>query len=565
MDHIKPLKIVLCWHMHQPEYQDRIGSEFQLPWVYLHAIKDYADMAAHLEAIPEAKAVINFSPILLEQLNEYERQIDGCLRGTDPIRDPLLAILDSPVFPSDNDHRIAIVKSCLRSNKKHQIGHYPAYQRLAQIAELVMQDSSYISYLSNQYLADLVCWYHLSWLGATIRRGDKRIQELIEQGSGYTLHQRRVLLLIIGEIIKNLRSRYIHLAERGQIELSMSPYTHPMIPLLLDFKVAKEAMPDVHLPVLESYPGGRDRAIWHMQKGLESIERYFGIRPSGCWPSEGGISAETVKLIEDAGFKWVATGENVLRNSIIKSPSLNDHHPVHHAFTHKDSEIRLFARSDKLSDLIGFTYADWHADDAVADLINHLTAIAESTQNTNDAVVSIILDGENPWEYYPDNGFYFLSALYQALADNPKFEMTTYKDLLMSQPVRLENIVAGSWVFGTFSTWIGNEDKNRAWDILGDVKRVYDDVVTNTEIDDALKERIDMQLAICEGSDWFWWFGDYNPADTVSDFERLFRIQIVNLYHLLGQEPPQYLTQTLSHGTGSPRLGGVIRPGIQQN
>jgi alpha-amylase/alpha-mannosidase (GH57 family) len=565
MEHIKPLKVVLCWHMHQPQYLDLISNEFQLPWVYLHAIKDYVDMAAHLESIPQAKAVINFSPVLLEQLDEYERQISGCLKGTDPIRDMLLATLDSPVFPADNEHRAAIIKACLRSNKKHQIGRFPPYQKLVSMAEPLSHDLSYISYLSNQYLTDLVCWYHLAWLGATVQRSDKRVQALMEQGSGFTLHQRRVLLQIIGELIAQLRYRYAALAERGQIELSMSPYTHPMIPLLLDFRTAREALPDLRLPILDAYPGGRDRAVSQLQQGLEIFAQYFGIRPVGCWPSEGGVSNAALTLIGAAGFQWVATGENVLRNSITNNPTLNHDPSIHHAFIHPRSGLHLFARSDSLSDLIGFTYAEWHADDAVADLIKRLTIIADSAAAADDPVVSIILDGENAWEYYPENGYYFLSALYTRLVENPRFELSTYRDLLPARALELNDIKAGSWVFGTFSTWIGNEDKNRAWDILGDTKRVYDDVMAATDIDEHLKAKIDSQLAICEGSDWFWWFGDYNPAETVSDFERLFRLHIANLYYLLGQEPPQYLSQILSHGSGAPKLGGVIRPGTPEN
>lgn len=565
MGQSKPLNVVFCWHMHQPQYLDLIGNEFQLPWVYLHAIKDYVDMAAHLEAIPEARVVINFSPVLLEQLDEYERQISDCLKGTGPIRDALLATLDSPVFPADNEHRAALIRACLRANKQQQIARFPPYQKLVSMAEPLSHDLSYISYLSNQYLTDLVCWYHLSWLGATVQRGDKRVQALIEQGSGFTLHQRRMLLQIIGELIAQLRSRYSTLAERGQIELSMSPYTHPMIPLLLDFRTAREAIPDLHLPILDAYPGGRDRSVWQLQAGLEVFEKYFGVRPVGCWPSEGGVSNAALALIGAAGFQWVATGENVLRNSISNTSTPDHDQSINHAFTHPGSGIRLFARSDSLSDLIGFTYAEWHADDAVADLINRLTIIADAAASAHDPVVSIILDGENPWEYYPENGYYFLSALYTRLAENPRFKLSTYRELKTARAVELDNVVAGSWVFGTFSTWIGNEDKNRAWDILGDVKRVYDEVMTNTEIDEALKAKIDYQLAICEGSDWFWWFGDYNPADTVSDFERLFRLHITNLYYLLGQEPPQYLTEKLSFGTGTPRMGGVIRPGTQEN
>lgn len=548
--------------MHQPDYRDHIHGEFHLPWVYLHAIKDYVDMAEHLEAVPEAKAVINFSPILLEQLEAYEHQIEDRLKGTGPISDPLLATLDTPVFPADNEHRLALIKTCLHANQKNQIERFSAYQRLATIADLVIHDLNSSAYISNQYLADLVTWYHLAWLGETVRRKDDRVKQLIEQGGGYTLHQRRVLLQVIGELLSSLRERYKRLAERGQVELSMSPHAHPITPLLLNFEDAKDAQEDVHLPILDAYPGGQERADWHMQHGLEVFEKYFGLRPTGCWPSEGGISSASLKVFEDAGFRWAATGESVLRNSITASSTQNDETvSIYAAFSEQGSELRLFARDDTLSDLIGFTYGDWHADDAVADMVHRLENIAEAHHDEDNTVVSIILDGENAWDYYPENGYYFLSALYRRLTEHPQIQLTTYQELLDDQPKELDKIVAGSWVFGTFSTWIGDEDKNRAWDILGDAKRVYDEVCANTELDPKQRARIDAQLAVCEGSDWFWWFGDYNPAETVSDFEHLFRIHISNLYQMLGQEPPQYLSQTLAHGSGSPKLGGVIRPG----
>lgn len=548
--------------MHQPDYRDHIHGEFHLPWVYLHAIKDYVDMAEHLEAVPEAKAVINFSPILLEQLEAYEHQIEDRLKGTGPISDPLLATLDTPVFPADNEHRLALIKTCLHANQKNQIERFSAYQRLATIADLVIHDLNSSAYISNQYLADLVTWYHLAWLGETVRRKDERVKQLIEQGGGYTLHQRRVLLQVIGELLSSLRERYKRLAERGQVELSMSPHAHPITPLLLNFEDAKDAQEDVHLPILDAYPGGQERADWHMQHGLEVFEKYFGLRPTGCWPSEGGISSASLKVFEDAGFRWAATGESVLRNSITASSTQNDETvSIYAAFSEQGSELRLFARDDTLSDLIGFTYGDWHADDAVADMVHRLENIAEAHHDEDNTVVSIILDGENAWDYYPENGYYFLSALYRRLTEHPQIQLTTYQELLDDQPKELDKIVAGSWVFGTFSTWIGDEDKNRAWDILGDAKRVYDEVCANTELDPKQRARIDAQLAVCEGSDWFWWFGDYNPAETVSDFEHLFRIHISNLYQMLGQEPPQYLSQTLAHGSGSPKLGGVIRPG----
>jgi alpha-amylase/alpha-mannosidase (GH57 family) len=301
-----------------------------------------------------------------------------------------------------------------------------------------------------------------------------------------------------------------------------------------------------------------------MKKGLEVFEMFFGERPVGCWPSEGGISDDTAKLIESHGFQWIATGENVIRNSINNSASLPDDMTVFHAFKQGGTDIQLYGRDDTLSDLIGFTYADWHADDAVGDLVNRLEDIAEHYDNKSNMVVSIIMDGENAWEYYPENGYHFLSTLYERIASSKKLELHTYKELSEIKPVQIETITSGSWVYGTFSTWIGDEDKNRGWDILGDVKMIYDQVIAKTDISPEARDRLDIQLAICEGSDWFWWFGDYNPASTVSDFEHLYRIQITNLYHLLGHEPPQYLSQTLSHGSGNPDLGGVIRPGTRE-
>ena len=554
-----PLKVVFCWHMHQPDYRDHISNEFQQPWVYLHGIKDYIDMAAHLEAVPAARAVVNFSPILLDQLLEYEFQLKGYLQDDQPIRDPLLASLDNPVFPSDNEHRVSIVKACLRSNQIRVINRFEPYKRLVELANLIIKDYSYSSYLSNQFLADLVTWYHLAWLGETVRRTDDRIKKLIEQGAGFTLHQRRLLLQIISELISGIKSRYSELANRGQVELAMSPYAHPMVPLLLHFSDARPAIRDITLPALENYPGGEERSNWHLYRGIETFEKYFGHRPSGCWPSEGGLSSAAMQVIAGAGFRWIATGENVLRNSINSSTPATPVDSIFRSFVLKGTDIKLFARDDTLSDLIGFTYADWHADDAVADLIKRLEVIAENHKDDNHCVVSIIMDGENAWEYFPENGYYFISALYQRLSEHPDLKLTTYSELQEDPSVELQTIIPGSWVFGTFSTWIGDEDKNRAWDILGDVKRVYDKNRDRFEGRHLLE--IDRQLAVCEGSDWFWWFGDYNPASTVSDFDRLYRTHVANLYHMLGVEPPQYLSQTISHGSGAPALGGVIRPG----
>ncbi len=568
------LKVVLCWHMHQPHYQDFISGEYQLPWTYLHAIKDYVDMAAHIEAVPAARAVVNFAPILLEQIDDYTRQVQGFLQDSGAIRDPLLAALVQPALPVDADQRMVLVKACLRVNEKRLIDRFKPYRQLADMAAWFTARPEALAYLNDQYLADILVWYHLAWMGEIVRRQDARIKALIEKGAGYTLHERRQLLEVIGELLAGVIGRYKALSRRGQVELSVTPYAHPIVPLLLDIKSAHEAMPDAPLPKLARYPGGEDRARWHIREGIEVFERYFGEKPKGCWPSEGSVSTATLKLLGEYGFRWAASGGSVLGNSLARAKSaptnssaskqtqLSEclHHP-YHVEKGKD-KIACFFRDDGLSDLIGFTYTEWHADDAVANLIHHLENIAVTCAG-QDGVVSIILDGENAWEYYPENGYYFLSALYRGLSGHPRIELTTFSECLDAKvPVRnLPHLVAGSWVYGTFSTWIGSADKNRGWDMLGDAKKAFDKAVVSGHLVGDHLAAAERQLALCEGSDWFWWFGDYNPAATVTDFERLFRLHLGNLYQMMNVEPPEYLSQTFTHGGGAPQLGGVMRPG----
>ncbi len=557
------LRVVICWHMHQPQYANRMQGNYQLPWTYLHAIKDYVDMAAHLEAVPLAKAVVNFAPILLEQIDDYAQQIQRFFQTGQEITDPLLCALGSAVLPADVDRRLALVSDCLRANRQQVIKRFSNYHRLTDMAEWFFEHRDSSIYISDQFLVDILIWYHLAWLGETVRRTDSRVKGLMKKGGGYTFRDRHLLLEIIGELMNGIIERYRRLAERGQIELSVTPYAHPIVPLLLDFKSAREAMPDIVLPALNQYPGGEARVQWQINHGLETFERYFGFRPAGCWPSEGSISDAAIRVFDAAGFQWVATGENVLRHSL-RHHTIDDPDEVHRAYCLKDSSMACFFRDDGLSDLIGFTYSTWHADDAVNNLLSNLLNIAKATVHRREhAVVSIILDGENAWEHYPENGYYFLSGLYQKLSQHPDIELTTFSKCLQAGiPTRpLSHFVAGSWVYGSFSTWIGDADKNRAWDMLGDAKRCFDHAMQAAGMNTEQRDAAEKQLAICEGSDWFWWFGDYNPADAVSDFDRLYRMQLVNLYQILGEPPPEYLSHAFAHGSGMPQLGGVMRRG----
>ena len=556
------LKVVFCWHMHQPYYKGPELSDYYLPWVYLHGIKDYADMAAHLEDHPDAKAVVNFAPVLLEQIDDYAGQISAWLEQGKLIRDPLLAALAGPGLPVDIDSRKALISACLRANEHHLIHRFTHFSDLAGLARQVLEQESMASYLNDQFLVDLLVWYHLAWVGECGRKNDIRVGSLQTKGDGFNGDDRRRLVEMIGEVLNRLTPRYAHLAERGQVELSVTPYAHPIVPLLLDIDSAREAMPDIEMPEIQHYPGGDTRAHWHVRKGVEVFEKHFGFRPKGCWPSEGAVSEPTLKLLEEEGFSWAATGQQVLNNSLMASYGHLPENWVHTPYRVHEGRLSVFFRDDGLSDLIGFTYGDWHSDDAVGDLISHLENIADACEDNPDAVVSIIMDGENAWEYYPHNASYFLSAMYERLSEHPRLHLTTFSDAKREQQnlaPTLSHLVAGSWVYGTFSTWIGDRDKNRAWDMLGEAKVTYDRVVADKHFSEDLMEELERQLAICEGSDWFWWFGDYNPGETVSDFEQLFRRQLSHLYELLGEPIPDYLSKVFAVGTGDPSQGGAMR------
>lgn len=574
MDSDSSARVVLCWHMHQPVYQDNQTGEFLAPWVYLHAIKDYSDMAAHLEAHPNAKAVVNFAPVLLVQIDEYLKQIERWRQSGTPFTDPLLAALveDDLGEPGSSEH-LRLVKMCLRANTDRIINRFEPFSQLAELANDYCDRPHARGYFSDQFLVDLIVWYHLGWMGEVVRRDDEVVQNLMAKGQYFNAEDRIALLAVIGDIMAEICPRYRALAERKQIELAVSPYAHPMLPLLISLESAREAQPDVDLPNAPVYPGGRDRAKWHLRRARQIFQDVFGIEPKGCWSSEGGLSQPVLDLLQEEGFEWTAGGDSVLYNSLAENgqtpstvtTSSADNGTRPHAAAHfGDNTLSVFFRDDGLSDLIGFNYSDWHAEDAVNNLIHHLENIAESEQSSSPCVISIILDGENAWEYYPENGIHFLDELYRRLEAHSDLKLTTFSEAVAAskgRAVHLPKIVAGSWIYGTFSTWIGDPDKNRAWDLLCEAKKHYDSALAEGTLTPDQVTKAEYQLALCEGSDWFWWFGDYNPPETVHEFEHLYRRHLENLYALLGKPAPAHLYDRISQGGGTPERGGAMRHG----
>ena len=307
------LDIVFLWHMHQPDYRAPEDGDYAMPWVYLHALKDYSDMASHLERHPKVRGVVNFVPVLLEQIEDYVQQL-----ASGRLRDPLLRLLAHPAPEAmSREERQFAVEACFRSNTKMMIEPFPPYKRLLDLYHLVEgHGQGVIDYLSGHYFSDLVTWYHLAWSGETVRRQNPLIAELMGRGDKFTMEERNALLGVIRSTLADLIPRYRALADRGQIELSTTPYSHPLAPLLLDFRCARDAMPEAPLPQAPAYPGGRDRVDTHLARAIASHRERFGTAPTGVWPAEGAVSTTLMQRLSAHGCRWAATGEAVLANSL---------------------------------------------------------------------------------------------------------------------------------------------------------------------------------------------------------------------------------------------------------
>ncbi|MBI3938033.1 MAG: glycoside hydrolase [Betaproteobacteria bacterium] len=556
------LDLILMWHMHQPDYRDHARGEFALPWVYLHAVKDYVDMVAHLERHPRVRAAVNFVPALLDQIEDYAQQF-----RTGEWRDPLLRLLACRDMAGlDAASRKLILASCFRSNHLRMVAPFPHYKRLHDLyTVLEEQGEAALGYLSGAYLSDLITWYHLAWTGETERRRQPLLAQLMAKGEGFTDGDRQRLLALLGELIEGIAPRYAALARAGRIELSTTPATHPLAPLLIDFAVAREAQPDAGLPQSPCYSGGRARVAAQLVQALASHAARFGMPAAGVWPAEGALSSTLLHILSEHPVAWTASSESVLANSLRReggAQGAREHFLYRPYRVAAAPGVAVFFRDERLSDLIAFEYSKWHGRDAAHHFIAQLEAIRAGAPPGETPLVTVIVDGENAWEYYPYNAYYFFEDLYGALESHPVIRTTTPAVYLSENPERageLGSLVAGSWVYGTFSTWIGDADKNRAWDLLCAAKQSYDLVVPSGRLSERERASAEAQLAVCESSDWFWWFGNYNPPHTVATFDRLYRLNLTNLYAVLELAPPAQLLEPVSRGGGSPEAGGTMR------
>jgi alpha-amylase/alpha-mannosidase (GH57 family) len=538
--------VTLLWHMHQPDYRDPSrGGVFRQPWVYLHALKDYTDMATHLERHPRVRATFNFSGVLLDQLRDYENQCQ-----TRNWRDPLImALAQTTNQPFSSEQRAYLADQCLRLKRETMVRPYAGYARLEPVFERARLDGHRaLVDLPDQRFRDLVIWYHLAWLGECVKRTHPTARRLLQKAENFSAQDRDDLVDLIVELLREVLPRYGALLARKQIEISMTPYGHPLAPLLIDFSGARELEPATQLPRAERYPGGLDRMRWHIREAVRICNDCFGASPKGLWPAEAAVCDDFIRLVAAEGFEWIASNEGVLSASTkatdagIRSAVGRTYH-----LAGLDSPVIVF-RNARISENFGFEYGKRKPESAVAHVMEEIAA-ARAGSSRGSALVNIILDGENAWEHYPANAYEFFEQLYAALASSPDLELRTISSATQAvaePPASIRHLVPGSWVMGGFSLWIGDTYRNRAWDFLCEAKRAVDERLAQGNVTAEQRRQIELQLARCEASDWFWWLGFDEPVDPVIEFDRQFREHLALLYALIGTAPPLALTQPLS-------------------
>jgi alpha-amylase/alpha-mannosidase (GH57 family) len=525
------LYIAFLWHMHQPLYLDPIRDRFAMPWVRLHAVKAYSDMIACLDSRPKAKVTFNLVPSLLLQIQSY-------IQGK---TDDFLELSRRPAIelsPSDQEFILTHFFSCQWPTMVEP------HKRYLQLLELRGRDfgPSYTFQVrkkfSTQDYLDLQVWFNLAWVGFS-SRNHPLISSLFQKGRLFSEEEKMDLLDFHLELMKGLIPRYSSKWIEGQIEISTSPFYHPILPLLIDTDLGRRPRPETKLPLRFTCP---EDARTQLERGRRYCKEVLGKTPVGLWPSEGSVAPELIPLIEEAGFSWTATDEAILFNSLERNESQNLFQP-YRVETNGCCTDMVF-RHHKLSDLIGFVYQKNHPQAAITDFVSRLKEISSGLQEMDRApFVAIILDGENPWEYYQDGGESFLTGLYDAIIKEPMLELVTIGQYLEDHPptLTLPGLYTGSWINHDFGIWIGGEEENRAWETLGRARKAVDNAKKQEDITEEAMNMAMESIFAAEGSDWFWWYGDKFETDYAYGFDHLFRTHLKKVYNSLNMTVPDEL------------------------
>ncbi len=569
-----PLYIAFIWHQHQPLYKSRnhlaeTAAKYRLPWVRLHGTKDYLDLMLILERYPKLHQTVNLVPSLILQLEDYAN-------GT--AIDPYLALALTPEEQLKQKQKQYIIDHFFDAYHRTLIDPHPRYAQLYQ----QKQEKGKTWCLENwtlQDYSDLLAWHNLAWIDPLFW-DDPEIEQWLKQGKNFTLSDRQRIFSKQRQIISRIIPQHRKMQDEGQIEVTTSPYTHPILPLLADTNSGSIAVPDMVLP--------EHRFRWtediprHLRKAWDMYLERFGRTPRGLWPSEQSVSPEILPFIAKEGFNWICSDEAVLgwtlkhffhRDEVgnLCEPELL-YRP--YRLETPSGDLAIVFRDHRLSDLIGFTYGAMEPDRAASDLVGHLEAIYRAykkrqshpeTASSQPWLVTIALDGENCWEHYQQDGLPFLEALYDRLSKERDIKLVTVSEFLQEFPptenIPSDQLHSGSWIDGSFTTWIGDRAKNKAWDLLAQAREV---LAKHPQATEENNPDVWEALYAAQGSDWFWWFGEGHSSNHDAIFDQLFREHLCAIYQALNEPVPAYLSQPVEeHKAKDERLPeGFIHPVI---
>ena len=508
--------------MHQPFYRYPDRSHYDLPWVRLHGVKDYYGMARLIDKFDKIKSVFNFSGVLLAQLLDYTKNESTDSYATLTLKDPAHLTADEKKFIIDRFFSVNFERFISNNKRYHQ---------------LYNKKMSPKGKFSSRDLGDLQALFNLCWFHPFTIKEDKNIKRLISKGKDYSSDDKEYIVSAQRQILAKIFPLYNKLIEDGKIEVTVTPYHHPIMPLIYDTDILRDS-PYLKKP-LHRFSSPFD-CIWHLKKSKEVFKEIFGKNPVGSWPSEGSVSEDILSIYKREKFKWIGADEEILFKSLTTEYVTYDmikkqRHLIYQPFKFKD--VNIFFRDRNLSDAISFIYQGWQDSELAAkDLLEHFKRTHYHIKDKlKKRAITIIMDGENAWEYYNNNGVDFFNTLYSSLEKSKQLRTTTPSEFLKGSRVkRLERLVSGSWINGDFGVWIGSHKNNNYWQIL---RKIKDAIERAGKKNPNLKE-IEECFHLIEGSDWFWW----NTFEDVSgEFRRIFLAYVEKIYTLLGKKAPAYL------------------------
>jgi len=559
--------VAVLWHMHQPSYRDPLDGTFILPWVRLHALKDYWGMVELLAETPQVRVTFNLVPSLLDQLDAY---VSGEAREAE------LRLGLAPADRLDESEKVYLLRAGFMAHPENLIGRFPRFAELLALRGH-RNDEASLRIAAPRFgaaeMRDLQVLSKLAWFDLDWREKDAALRTLIAKGRDYTEDDKRVLAERERALLAAVVPAYRRAADEGRIELSASPYYHPILPLLCDSDVHREAHPGAYVPRRFRHP---EDAADQIRRAVDRHTQVFGRPPAGMWPSEGSVSEEAVTEMARAGLRWTASDEGVLERSVqrpLHRDSRGTAHPVDLLYRPwirrtPAGEIGMLFRDRTLSDLIGFSYSGSDPEHAAHDLLERIRRIGDTWTREGqpgDPVVPIILDGENAWEHFREGGRTFLRLFYAGLQGDPRLRAVTMSDAMAAgTPQELPRVFAGSWIHADFSVWIGHADDRRAWDFLGAARDSLAAAEKEGKVAAPALERAREAFRAASGSDWCWWYGDDHSSENDYEFDRLFRRHLRAVYEAIGLTAPEALSETLittrHHEVRQSRPAGEVTP-----